>query len=350
MFLILAMCMGLTIPVHATFGSSSSELDYAIGRVERFLGKENYEVVNDLSLSNPIPVYNFDSNNEEIGRLYFAFDGTENIASLLVYSYDDQYCSSFYMSNYKAINQILDSGENIILGCSNDCLLMFTDDDVYILENPNDHTVYINSSNAVPINGMPLSQATELSVAPQGRLRYYNLSVPFVKNDSSPLSGTGLCWAACLASKINYEKGTSLTAIDIWNTCWDRASNEDTVDPEGTDLWVKTAASEYGISIQTQSGQMNTNQITSRLRQKDPAIAVISGKNSSNKEVGHAILLNSFDEDADFYELSFMDPNEAGDRIYIYLSFSHSDLDSGKGFVYRTSWGSTYTSWWKSWY
>lgn len=59
MFLILAMCMGLTIPVHATFGSSSSELDYAIGRVERFLGKENYEVVNDLSLSNPIPVYNF---------------------------------------------------------------------------------------------------------------------------------------------------------------------------------------------------------------------------------------------------------------------------------------------------
>lgn len=347
MLLAIMLTMTMVIPTYAVSSLPSDELDYAVNRVERFLEKENYDAVADLSLSNPIPLHNLDSNGEKIGNVYFAFDGTKNIASLLVSSHEDQYDSSFYMSNYEAVNQALLNEENIVLGSINDCFLLFSNGNMHILENPN-HYDTVDTDNSMLIEGTRISQIVELSILPKGKSVYYNLSVPFVDNDSSPLSGYGLCWAACLASKINYQQGKSLTAMDIWRACWKTVAYDDATDPMGTDEWVKTAGSLYNINIQVKSGQMNTSQITQRLRLENPAIAVIYGKNNKNESVSHAILLNSFDEDADYYEVSFMDPNVG--NSYVYISFSHSNLDSGKGFSYNTTWGSKYTSWGKSWY
>ena len=353
LFLVFAM-----IPsVYATSNCNSEELEYAIERVEHFLYRENYSPTNDLSLSNSIPLYNLDSEHEITGDVYFVFDGNKNIGTLLVSTIKDQYYSTFYMSDYASVSQAFANSQSITLGSYDNSFLLFNEGDLYILENPDDKSIRIDAGEITGMSSTPIHQNAELHINTKVRSKYYNLSVPFVDNAASPVAHSddngkvtykGLCWAACAASKINYTKGKSLTALDVFNALWATVNYDESQEPVGEDSWVSKLINIYGEPFLTRNGHLSTNRICTFLADNEPVIAVIYGKNTQGKTVGHALVLNSFDEDAEYYELSFMDPNIS--NKYVYISYSHSDLDDGTGFYYKTAWGSVYTEWRKTWY
>ena len=59
--------------------------------------------------------------------------------------------------------------------------------------------------------------STEINpaIAPCTTVYDKQLGVNIVSNDS--VSGVGICWASCVASKVNYQKRKNLYAIDVYN-------------------------------------------------------------------------------------------------------------------------------------
>ena len=332
---------GTIIPCHA---SSNSELGYAIETVESRLSKESYVPVENVYLSNAHPLYDFDSNNTPAGNLYFVFDGNRHIGTLLVYLFNNQYVSTFTFESHSEIETALQNGSRVSFGRTNGCFLMFIGSTMHIIENTENvlsSSIEVSTSN---IQSNTISASTVLTIAPSARSIYYFLPADIVPNSS--VNGVGICWAAALASKINFQTDSDVTAEYVYFKCWNEVGNSPDDIPVGNDRWYQIGALIHGIYLTMFDGPLNKQTIGSALSEGKPIIISVQDIRDSQTTYSHALLLCGFDEDADYYELAFVDSNKSN---YVYLTFPHSVLNSASNFYYQTG-SRVYTQWSRSRY
>ena len=171
---------------------------------------------------------------------------------------------------------------------------------------------------------------------------YSYLDVPCVHNDDDPY-GNGLCWAASIASRVNYQNSTSLTALGVYYACkYSSVSGKPSGNPCGTDEWIKYGYKIYGINTSRVYGGKTASQIQNALSNNKPLTCYfITSMNSSNS-TAHIVLLTGLYLYGSSQIYMFRDSNLYG---VVSINVPSSALNNPRYFVYSAS-GKTYPVWW----
>jgi hypothetical protein len=173
---------------------------------------------------------------------------------------------------------------------------------------------------------------------------YNYLYVTPVSNGYDPYNGAGLCWAACVAAKSNYQIGTSLSAIRVLNDCINNTTQGEIAAygrPSGSVHWIDRAFSFEGLSTTNMAGGLTISQITAQLASNKPIFMYLT-----NGQVSHTILAIGVYADGSTNVYYVMDPNQGS---IVSINVSQSALSNPSNFSYITS-TRTYSTWYWSFY
>ena len=341
LLVVIVLILQMTIIGFATDGVVSSKHDFIDSEVKKYISISNPNAFS-VSVSDEIPVYDFATEEYNYEAVLIITDG-DVLAMMLVAEEDGEYVSTYYDGVADAIKDAYKDGESIVLGVSNNQLLM-------IEENENMYNLS-NSSNVAATLPNALSTNLFESISIRKTLNIItpripnivvqkNLNVNTVPNDGS------LCWAACVASVTNYLRGTSLSTIDVYNDC---VSNFGQI-PSGTSTWYQRAFLIYNINTAV-NGPMSYSNLYGQLMMNRPPIVNLARNDGTS---GHALVLSGM---VVFYEnttgeyygtYSFMDPNYEYGNVYV--NVGSDTLFYGSSFTYvPSSWDESgsiiYSTW-----
>lgn len=310
----------------------NNELSYVVERVSNFLAKTGYLAVDSIMLSNPIVLNHSEFENSQ--NMYFVFDGDKIIGQILVSKIDEEFYSTFSYTTYNEIQHAYEQKIPVALFSVDKCLVAEVGGIIHVLKNAENSDTSSLIQQRYSLSEMLIEKVTPVELPAMSRSIYHFLKVAHVNNESSP-QGIGLCWAACVASKIMYQTSYyNLTASSVFNKCWESVNNDPNKIPEGRDEWYSTAASLYGSSVTIGTALSSKTTTSNILSNGKPIILHIEGKDAT-----HAVILCGVDEDASYMEFILMDPNEAG---YVYLSLPNNIFNSPSQFYYGVG-GVSYT-------
>ena len=330
--LVLVLCM---LPISAfAAATDQGELSFAVSRASSCVTKSEYVPQQDIVLSNPIPQYECVT-GDLVANVYLMFDGTVHIGLVLVSSKGENRSSTAYLCNYPVLEMAKNAGSRVVFYQENGCFTVYIDGDRFILENPNGVADFVELEIK---NGCIISTTVPVSLQ-QNRSIYYSLNVDFVDNWN--ING-GICWAAALASKINYQTGSDLDAMDVYNRCvtyWSMENMSEADRPAGNSQWYQIAAELYNVSMTYLDRPINSEgRFVTCFRTGRPIIMRLRTEDEQSR---HAVVNCGIEEDADFYELKIMDPNKA---YYVYATIPHDFFETQAGFSYNAGYAD-YTKW-----
>lgn len=342
LLVVIVLILQMTIIGFATDGVVSSKHDFIDSEVKKYISISNPNAFS-VSVSDEIPVYDFATEEYNYEAVLIITDG-DVLAMMLVAEEDGEYVSTYYDGVADAIKDAYKDGESIVLGVSNNQLLM-------IDENENMYNLS-NSSNVAATLPNALSTNLFESISIRKTLNIItpripnivvqtSLNVPYVSNTT--IGGDGLCWAACVASVANYLRGTYLNALTVYNDC---VSNFGQI-PSGTSTWYQRAFLIYNINTAV-NGPMSYSNLYGQLMMNRPPIVNLARNDGTS---GHALVLSGL---VVFYEnttgeyygtYSFMDPNYSNGNVYV--SVGYDTLFNGSSFEYIPSYDQsiTYSTW-----
>lgn len=136
---------------------------------------------------------------------------------------------------------------------------------------------------------MPIKveNAIEINSVVTPRITVYNkkLSVNWVSNPI--IDGKGICWASCVAAKVNYQNETQLTARDVY----DSLNHEYDGKPVGNDLWIERAYSLYDVSITMVDNSVSAGACLTQLISEKPIHIGILGVGENGADAAHSVLI-----------------------------------------------------------
>lgn len=157
-----------------------------------------------------------------------------------------------------------------------------------------------------PSNMLGVNDAQIYSI--QSNSESKNLSVPIVPNQT--IDGNGICWAASMASVVNYKKGTSYTAKDIY----DKYGNF-------TDAWYKHVENGYkdeGLShAKFVNNDIGINKLKSEINNDRPVDTYMKILDNS---AAHEVVVRGYydfntSSPTESKYASIMDPNQSDYRL-----------------------------------
>lgn len=324
----------ITLTGFAESWEINSELEYAENATALYLS--SYDVDNDsIYLSQPYSVYNLDE-EENSNNLYIVFEADTIIGMLSVTEVDGEFYSSFEFNSFDGLQSVYDNNESISFVSS--------DEKLYVEESSESFGVY-DQNNTVTYN---FALTTEIELEKIHRVEnnvslystsvhtyQNNLLVPIVQNES--ING-GLCWAAAIASKVDYLNNSTYIAHDIYyilNELYGGTSC-------GIPLWITRGYSYFGISTTTYYRMLNCVEIYNSINSNNPIH--IDLFNSSS--VGHSVLISGITINADgsgIYRL--VDSNKLS---YVDVIVPADVMTAESNFIYATSYGYTFDIWARS--
>ena len=284
------------------------------------------EIYEDVEISSPIEIIN---KKDPEHRVYFITSCDTYIGKLNVtYSaQNNRFVSSFMFDQNDEIDNILK--ENIpfaIVNTSPGTTALVTEDNMIMLSDVNSDSVNVGTAMdaLAPVSLSPVDINYEVNTvstasinSTEGTDYSVSLSVPYVSNATTS-TGDGLCWAACVAAVSNYIKGTSYTALNIYNAL----NNAYSGTPSGTNEWISRGYTYCGMTCYLR-GTMSFFDLYSILHdQGKPAIWGVYPNSSSHD--GHAIVLKMLEGGDEYATFGFMDPNTSST---VYVKYDDSDCD-----------------------
>lgn len=318
---------------------SELQLDYAKNILPTYL--ESYDVDNDsIFISDSYGVYNIEY--EYAGDdIYIVFEDNTIIGMLSVSNINGDFYSSFEYSTYETLQNLYEDGEEIAFIGDTQKLYVIDKSETFEIDNEVDNIDTSVNYNFVANSGVELERAYKVDI-PQAVSRQVisfkrNLSVPIVRNTT--VNGKGICWAAAIASKVNYLNNQNYLALDIFNSL---ASTYNAI-PAGTKEWTERGYEFYNIPCTYKGSMMNCVEVYNNIVNDIPIHISLT-----DDEVGHAVILSGITINTDgsgVYQL--VDSNRS---VPIDVSVSADTMTADANFVYATSYGITFTSWYRSFY
>lgn len=277
-----------------------------------------YESKDQLGYSNEIPYWNF-STNSIVNNCYFVFDGDQIIGELFVTDSNGEFSSTFREMDCAELQNAYDKNIGISIGnyCKN--VVLFTEstgytyvDGMFEIQFPDDFsgtTTVISREKSVMAQVEPLAQRASASKM---------LGVPVVGNDSSLGNGEGVCWASCVAMKMNFQNKLHLDASDVYYATRNKmhALGMDS-EPTGTPSIITLAYKEYGYSVNYKSSAVTPNEVLGFLSMNKPVQISISGtRNSTGSPVYHAVII---------YGISIANTSSSNTDITIFIKNPNVD-------------------------
>lgn len=326
----------LEVPTNCEVGLTA----YAKSMAESYLRINNQ--YGDYSISQGIPVWNDQGLSKYI---FFVFSGNKSVGYLSVADEDGTYYSSYVSENFHEIDLALNAGTPVaIINYQEACYLYCAGKYVLIsgIVKGNITTELGNSISDANLCYETLSLSSiNVTAITRGSTYEKLLEVPIVSNSTSPDTGEGLCWAACISSIGAYKTGTSpVYARTVYAYAKDNVevnhSNGTPYEyPVGIVEFVQPTLLEmYGVLYYQYGAYISANSILNILDRDIPIYMAIS------RSAGwHAIVLCGIIIDGSSCHFIVMDPNVPSGHVTIFVP------NPTTGFTYATSYGYTYTAW-----
>lgn len=309
------------------------QLLYAERAIVTYLN--SYDVdSNAIYLSDSYNVYNLDE--EEYGNdVYIVFENDTIIGMLSVTDINGEYYSSFEFNSFDKLQEFYDNNDPISLVSSNEKLYVEESSETYEIYDK-DVTIRYNFSITTEAE---LEKAHKLEIPNSTDLtRVYtyqkNLTVPIVPNES--ING-GLCWAAAIASKVDFLNTSTYVAHDVYYILAGMYSGT----PSGVPLWITRGYDYFGISITTYYRMLNCVEVYNSISSDNPIHIGLF-----NSSVGHSVLISGITINADgsgIYRL--VDSNKLS---YVDVIVPADVMTADSDFIYATSYGYTFDHWGRS--
>lgn len=317
------------------------EQEYIEMAMDKYL--TSYNVNRDaVYISDSYHVYNMDRDDSSNVRynptdVYIVFEDNSIIGMLSVNKISGNYYSSFEYNTYDILQDIYDDEGFFSFVSQNEKLFVETNSNVYPIYGANDQIQYDFSKT----QEKKLDKSRKLSLSEstrelQSQLYQKNLLVPIVPNES--ING-GLCWAAAIASKIDFLNNDTLLAHDVFYDLEDEYSTT----PEGYPLWIIRGYDYYNAPCTYLDRMLNCVEVYNNIQNDNPIHISLTGSG-----VGHSVLLSGITINTDatgIYRL--VDSNR---NVYVDVIVSEDTMVADDDFVYVTNYGYTFTHWRWSFY
>lgn len=338
--------------VYADAQTTDSEINEQLEELlQKYLTYSGLSTEENLSVSQLLPIQSIGDEAEAVSETWiaFVFDTDRNVmAQLEIWSVGGTYNSSFRLQDKTEISDAFQDGNEVSVIAYDTYLLFSTGTEVCDINRYADisditdspallNAISACSAETIQTTGFNLIQTYSLQVSDMSAA----VSVPIVENDSIIYNNrnVGLCWAAAVASIVNYRLGYSKDAVDVFWDVVDAYPTDEYGVPEGDRTWVGRALNYYGISYTTAEGGMTASSVRTALIACKPIYCHFSSGSSA-----HAVVLRKvqYDSDGDKY-YEFMDPNQDS---YVYVNLTEDAATDPSQFVYSDSKvRSTYSTW-----
>lgn len=319
--------------------------DYVASVMPGYLDINGFNSTSEISISKGITIKNWDS-NKDTKVIYFVIKNSKVIGKLLVNkSEDGSFQSSFDMDDLTEFEECIKADKEFVLGSSKGRLVLYKDkkfnnlEDVNSLGNVSIDEIKIEEKNFNKIkkNSILTNKIKNHKNSVRAMsLTTHVLDVPFTSN--STINGVGICWAASVASIVNYLKGMTYDAKTIYYIVAATNVLVGGDSPAGNVECIKKAFSLCGAPV-NQGSNLSFSSVSSVLGTNQP---IYMSLYDSKANVGHGVVLKGavyLGTSNSFYLL--MDPNKSST---VSVALSSSALESGSSFTYVTS---NYTYRWR---
>lgn len=321
--------------VDNTFNEFTNLDDYLEFSIPRHIYAQRMEIGEEVQYSNPILLYDFEDNTI-IGNEFFIISNGELIGKMDVTYIDGEYSSCFDTSISDNINYAYVNEEPIAIGGYQNSLLLYTSSNGFSYI---DGVKYNQEPNQIPteLSSIEIKNSVSLNICMPYSIANISLPVSHVGN-STKNNPLGQCWASCVAMKINYEKGESLTSDDVYEDL-----TEDNIDfsVNGT----QTALTYYGYSEYTRTGTaMRPGDVATQLRNNHP---IIMHMQNSSGDDSHAVIIKGIVMDTSSSTYSIDDPNYSSTRSIVHntnMGVVNQTISS------YTSLSKVFTKWYNAFY
>lgn len=330
---------------HTVFAESiqneddNSVVTYIEDVLPNYLEIHNVDMDN-IYISNSFNVYNADINQNTDIDTYVVFKEDKVIGLFSINEINENYYSSFEYNNFDSIQEVYDNNEEIAFVSSDESLLIESELELYTVDECK--TIYNTEIKVDELYRIEKAQEIEAedNILEISSSYYYkkNIAVPIVANATSP-NNEGLCWAATIASKYDYESNQNLTAIDVYNNL----AQEYGGNPIGTVTWVQRGFSYYSMDCTTLYRMMDCGEILENIKADNTIYMSLT-----DGSVGHAVLMCGItfnNDESGIYRI--MDSNRS---TYVDVAVSEETMNGESQFVYATNYGYTFNNWRRSFY
>lgn len=152
------------------------------------------------------------------------------------------------------------------------------------------------------------------------------INAELIGNDTNPTTGAGLCWAACGASIVNYYKGTSYTALDMYNKVKLGTGGI----PVGNTSYQKAMYGMCGLKFDYVSRRLKFDDVISTLKSGSLIKYGVSRNGGA-----HAVVLCGAFRISSSYGFIYMDPNVSEGYVINYNDASVANSITGNFYYYN---------------
>lgn len=309
--------------------------DYLEFSIPRHLYAQEIVIGDEVQYSNPVALYNFEDNTI-IGNEIFIISDEKIVGKMDVTYIDGEYISCFDTSINDSIHYAYINNEPIAIGGFQNSLMLYTNSNgfSYIDGVESDQ---VPNQTPTELSSIFIRNSVSLNICIPRSLANISLPVSHVGN-STTYNSSGQCWASCVAMKIKYEKGTSLTSDKVYE---DLTANNIDFSVNGT----QEALKYYGYSDYTRTGTaMRPGDVATQLMNDHPVIMHIKNSSGTNS---HAVIIKGIVMDTSSSTYTIDDPNYSSTRSIVHntnMGVVNQTISS------YTSLSKTYTKWYNAFY
>lgn len=283
-----------------------------------YLNAHNFSEEQNYYTSNIINVTDYETGDVYTNYM-FVFVDNSIVGKMQIDLSQTGYHSSFDTDIPNEIQQIYQNGESFALTFDDNYIFLVSgeinttfggvESNATFNGNIAENTVIVRESNFEYIQPEVIS----LNIAKGGVMTRgtafadYNLNVSHVSNEYIIEIGRHVCWAACIAMKLNYQYGYNLSARDVFEAS--KWLDSDLDDP-GYEYTHSNAYSEYGYNNYTYvDGSISSQDIALSLRNNIPVELGIEGTNTDGDAAAHALIVKGVQLYTDKATFVFLDPS-----------------------------------------
>ena len=340
------LCFLLTLQLFTTAIAMDNEAnpthninEYVNSVLKEYLVLQDYYSFANIYISNSFNVYDFGNNSTVSDRnVYFIFDNDDVIGMLTVVNNQNDFGSKYSVISNSFLSELYTNQSELAIGYENEYLFAVSNGEYYSFLNNTNLSVSVNS---LTVDTQVLKKARAYNaVIPRDTILFdKQLSVNHVSNANNPTTGAGLCWAACVAMKVNYQtyRTAQLNSIGVYQLLKSKYGGN----PIGNMTWYKRAYPYFNVSCTYLTRGLGTGEVSDIINLNIPIQIGLSTDDSA-----HAVLIVGCRIYSNHAIYSINDPN---DPEVQYQDVTYNAMSNPDYFVYYAN-TKTYTSWNKSIY
>lgn len=266
----------------------------------------------NYTISNLIPIYDFETGKSNGQKKALIISGNRVFAELDIWTDGDQYYSSFCETENNPVDPFINGNDALCYGVYQDSLWLCVN-----------NTSFYHADSFIEVEAPANIECLSLPIEVEQNIKLdandpqacaiddkIVLSVTHQANDKSPgATDWNLCWAACIAMKVNYLKNTQYTAISLYNYLI-----QNNMDYDGSGDCVKKAYKSFGIDIEFYGNAQN-QYLWNMLENNQPFDVAIKGERSDGKTEYHQVLVCGMAKGSTGIAYRFDCPNSKAKKV-----------------------------------